>query len=388
MASRIVSSVSNLSRLPSAPTRVALLLSGMMLLLGLSNPGVCAVWHENSGSQLAPLIAHHHDLLDRDVDFFSLATSHVARRDSGLRAGAVSGTLSRTLHRIDLPARVRAQLGQVLAGRVDLHARARHGDRYRIAFDHASRAPRLTALDLRIAGRALRVLWFKPPGHARGAYYTFDGAPLAAKAVTLPVIGARMSSPFGVRMHPLLHRQRMHSGVDLAAPRGTRVVATRAGVVSFVGYERGGYGRHVVITHANGWQTCYAHLSAYARGVRKGARVAQGQAVGAVGATGAATGPHLHFEVRIAGRPVDPLTALAGGSNTFSPRQRYAFAREVTAARERLASADTPAMGLATADTLQWFHFLSADEATPLPQRRRALITLDGMLSSAMRYRA
>jgi len=122
-----------------------------------------------------------------------------------------------------------------------------------------------------------------------------------------PLELSRVSSGFGMRMHPLHKAWRAHQGVDYAAPAGTRVRAVGDGVVEFAG-RQGGYGNLVIVRHDSRVSTFYAHLQALGRGIRTGARVAQGDTVGLVGQTGWATGPHLHYEFRVAGAARNPLS--------------------------------------------------------------------------------
>nr|WP_255720491.1 M23 family metallopeptidase [Acuticoccus kalidii] len=109
-----------------------------------------------------------------------------------------------------------------------------------------------------------------------------------------------------MRRHPILHRTRLHKGVDYAAPRGTKIYAAGDGVVTQAGWKAG-YGRWVAIRHKNGYETGYAHQSRIAKGIKPGVRVKQGEVIGYVGSTGFSTGPHLHFEVHVNNRPVNPL---------------------------------------------------------------------------------
>ena len=122
-----------------------------------------------------------------------------------------------------------------------------------------------------------------------------------------PVDGARISSRFGSRRHPILGYTRMHKGMDFAVPTGTPVMAAGNGTVVFAG-RANGYGNFVVINHANGYATAYGHLSRYGSGIRAGARVRQGQIVAFSGMTGLATGPHLHYEIRMHDRQVNPAS--------------------------------------------------------------------------------
>ncbi|MCE3246451.1 MAG: peptidase [Geminicoccaceae bacterium] len=134
-----------------------------------------------------------------------------------------------------------------------------------------------------------------------------DPTPLMADSLLLkPVDRGRLSSPFGARHHPILKRRQMHRGIDWAAPRGTPVRAAGHGVV-VAAAPLGAYGRYLRIDHGGAIATAYAHLDGYAKGLRPGHAVRQGDLIGAVGNTGRATGPHLHYEILVAGRQVDPL---------------------------------------------------------------------------------
>lgn len=128
-----------------------------------------------------------------------------------------------------------------------------------------------------------------------------------------PVDGGVTSSPFGWRDHPLLHERRFHTGVDYAVPVGTPVHAAQAGKVIFIGTQ-GGYGKLLVIQHNTEYKTYYAHLSAFAKGLAEGSRVSSGDVVAYTGNTGLSTGPHIHFEIRRYGKPVNPVTGTSAPS--------------------------------------------------------------------------
>ena len=121
-----------------------------------------------------------------------------------------------------------------------------------------------------------------------------------------PINGARLSSSFGRRRHPILGYTRMHKGTDFAAPRGTPIYAAGNGTIKRAS-RFGSFGNYIRIRHANGYETAYAHLNGYARGIRSGRRVRQGQTIGYVGTTGRSTGPHLHYEVLVNGRQVNAM---------------------------------------------------------------------------------
>lgn len=144
-------------------------------------------------------------------------------------------------------------------------------------------------------------------GGRPAAFSSPDPAPLLAKSLLLkPVDRGRLSSAYGIRYHPFSKRRQMHRGIDWAAPRGTLVRAAGDGVVVTAG-RRGSYGHYLRIDHGGTIETAYAHLERYASDLRPGRTVRQGDQIGRVGATGRATGPHLHYEVLVAGRQIDPL---------------------------------------------------------------------------------
>lgn len=261
--------------------------------------------------------------------------------DSGSYAGRIEGTLRDTLVRASVPVDIREQIARIFAARLDLAAPAQEGDTYHVLYqrdDATTQRKRVTAVELRSGGEVHQAVWFIAPGHTDGDYFSFDGQRLAAEPFSMPLDYVRISSPFGYRIHPVKARPLMHTGVDFAAPKGTPVVAAASGTAQFVG-TRHGYGKTVVLSHPQGYTTHYAHLSAFARDLRVGAPVTEGQPLGAVGSTGTATGAHLHFEVRLNNRPVDPLTLTSrAGAPPLTTSQRVAFDSVTGAMREQLAA--------------------------------------------------
>ncbi len=158
-------------------------------------------------------------------------------------------------------------------------------------------------------------------------YYDENGDSAKRFLMRNPVKGGRFTSGFGQRKHPLLRVRRMHSGVDWAAPSGTPILAAGDGIVEASG-RNGGYGNYVRIRHANGFATSYGHMSRYAEGLTIGKRVKQGQVIGYVGSTGISTGPHLHFEVMINNRFVDPMTINVPRGLQLQGRVLAEFQRE------------------------------------------------------------
>jgi murein DD-endopeptidase MepM/ murein hydrolase activator NlpD len=183
-----------------------------------------------------------------------------------------------------------------------------------------------------------RAFWFQPADGSPGGYYTEHGESIVKSMLKTPLKYVRVSSAFDRhRFHPILHTERAHLGVDYAAPLGTPVWATAPGRVSFVG-PRGGAGNAIILEHANGMSSTYMHLSRFARGLAVGQEVRQKQVIGYVGMTGLATGPHLHFSVRINGGFVDPLKLKPAREAPIADKYRTEFADAVAPRLQTLAS--------------------------------------------------
>ena len=160
--------------------------------------------------------------------------------------------------------------------------------------------------ELVLSGTRLRLYRFAPKGGEPG-YYNALGENIRKPLLRTPVDAVRITSGFGMRLHPILGYSRMHPGVDFAAPTGTAVYAAGDGVVVEAA-QVSGYGNYVEIEHNQQYATAYGHLSAFARGLHDGSPVRQGEVIGYVGMTGMATGPHLHYEVHYHGVQIDPLS--------------------------------------------------------------------------------
>jgi murein DD-endopeptidase MepM/ murein hydrolase activator NlpD len=150
------------------------------------------------------------------------------------------------------------------------------------------------------------------------SFYYADGQSVKKQFMSTPINGARISSGYGLRMHPIHGYTKFHKGLDFAAPRGTPVIAAADGVVTKSCWY-GTYGHYIEIQHSGGYSTAYAHLSGYAKHIRPGVRVSQGRTIGYVGSTGASTGPHLHFELKKNGSQINPRTkSLHNSTNRLS----------------------------------------------------------------------
>lgn len=212
-----------------------------------------------------------------------------------------------------IPDSVATQLADIFGGDIDFHRDLRKGDRFSVIYETATylgkavRTQRILAAEFVNDGKIHQAFWY-PDANGGGGYYTAEGRSVRKAFLRSPLEFSRISSGFSsARYHPVLREIRAHKGIDYAAPVGTRVKATGDGVIDFSGTQ-GGYGKVVMIRHSGNRMTVYGHLSGFAPGIRKGARVSQGDVIGYVGATGLATGPHLHYEFRVAGAHTNPLT--------------------------------------------------------------------------------
>jgi murein DD-endopeptidase MepM/ murein hydrolase activator NlpD len=259
-----------------------------------------------------------------------------------MAGGTVASSLYAASDEARLPDTVTRQLADVFSGQIDFHRALRKGAVFSVVYETLEaegeplRTGRLLSAEITNDKKTYDAVWFQEPGQ-KGAYYTMDGDSLRRAFLASPVPYSRRTSGFGMRQHPILHTQRAHTGVDYAAPTGTPVMSVADGVVSESSYQ-GAYGNMVVIQHNANQSTVYAHLSRM--NVRKGQTIKQGETVGAVGSTGLSTGPHLHFEFRINGRHVDPLTlAQQGSAEPISAAMRPQFKQRTQYARSQLMAA-------------------------------------------------
>ena len=259
-----------------------------------------------------------------------------------LGSGTIRSSLFAAVDDARLPDDVAVQVADILGGRVDFHRGLRKGDRFSVVYEaleadgEPMRTGRVLSVEFVNNGKSHTALWFQEASK-KGGYYSLDGKSLQSAYLTSPMQFSRVTSGFAMRFHPIHQTWRAHLGVDYGAPVGTPVRTVGDGVVDFAGVQ-GGFGNVVFIRHNSSDTTVYAHLSRI--DVRKGQSVSQGQRVGAVGATGWATGPHLHFEFRVNGRHQDPLTvARRSEGQPLTAESRPAFDRLATATRLKLAAA-------------------------------------------------
>lgn len=258
----------------------------------------------------------------------------LANDDEPVRTSSLYAGLYHALALQNVPAETILQVLKVHAYDTDYRRRIRLGDQIEMFFDVRDEAGQeqqlgeLLYTSITAGGETSRFYRFRT---ADGSVDYFDDKGNHSRRFLMrrPVRGSdvRLTSGFGMRFHPLLNDRKMHTGVDWAAPTGTPILASGNGVVEQAG-RKGAYGNYVRIRHANGYQTAYGHMSRIAQNVVEGVKVRQGQVIGFVGSTGLSSGPHLHFEVLVNSRFVNPMSIQVPRERELDARQRTEFAKE------------------------------------------------------------
>jgi len=257
-------------------------------------------------------------------------TAKVARA-----GGVIRGSLYQSALAAGVPDGVIVDMIRIYSHAVDFQREIRAGDSFDVLFtmytDESGAALKSGAIayaQLTLSGERKPLYRFTSQSEGSTDYYTPDGKSGRRLLMRTPIDGARLSSGFGMRRHPVLGYSKMHKGVDFAAPSGTPIMAAGNGVVRKARWF-GSFGKYVRIEHANGYETAYAHLSRISSGVREGARVRQGQIIGHVGTTGRSTGPHLHYEVMVGKRQINPMDVRLPTGTTLAGAELAAFRSDV-----------------------------------------------------------
>jgi murein DD-endopeptidase MepM/ murein hydrolase activator NlpD len=250
---------------------------------------------------------------NEDQEFTSQVINYQLDAYPVYREGVIDSSLFEAAANADIPEDVIMDLVAIFGWDIDFSLDIRSGDRFGIVYeelykdDVKIRNGRILSAEFINNGKTYRAAYYTDPS-GNSDYYAPDGKSMRKAFLRSPVKFSRISSRFSnKRWHPILSKWRSHKGVDYAAARGTPVHASGDGKVTFAG-TKGGYGRLVVIRHGGRYTTAYGHLHRYAKGIRAGAKVKQGQIIGYVGSSGLATGPHLHYEFRVNGVHRNPLT--------------------------------------------------------------------------------
>ncbi len=270
--------------------------------------------------------------------------------------GNIKSSLFAATDDANIPDAVATQMVNIFSGDIDFQRSLRKGDRFSVFYEtleadgESIKTGKVLSTEFVNNGKTFQAMWFNdaaPVASAikasnkapKGAYYSLDGQSLRKAYLASPVAFSRISSGFKMRFHPILQTWRNHLGVDYASPTGTPVRSIGDGVVDFAGVQNG-FGNVIFISHKAGHTTVYAHLSRI--NVKRGERISQGQNIGAVGSTGWATGPHLHFEFRVNGKQQDPiLLAQQSASVPLSASSMPAFKQLAGTVRQQLQVAGT-----------------------------------------------
>ncbi|MBX3629595.1 MAG: M23 family metallopeptidase [Nitrosomonas sp.] len=294
-------------------------------------------------------------LMEKTDDGFKMSEQKIELESQiQMKSGVVNSSLFAATDSAGVPNTVTLQMIEILASDIDFHRDLHKGDRFTVVYEtlinnngeHA-KVGKVLAIEFVNKDKTYQAVYFQSSNGDSG-YYTPEGESLRKAFLKAPLDFSRISSGFShARFHPVLKEWRAHRGIDYAAPTGTPIKATANGIVSFAGTQRG-YGKLIVLKHSGPYETAYGHLSRFAKGLANGARIKQGDIIGYVGMTGMATGPHLHYELRVNGVQHDPAKVALPTSAPIAKKDRLVFQSEAESLIARL-------------DIMRNIHFASLD---------------------------
>ncbi len=271
---------------------------------------------------------------NEDQSFSSKVINYKLEAFPVYREGVIQSSLFEAAAEAKIPQNVIMEMANIFGWDIDFSLDIRAGDRFGVVYNELYRDSvkirngNILAAEFVNDGKHYKAVYYTDP-QGNGDYFTEDGKSMRKAFLRSPVKFSRISSRFSKkRWHPILSSWRSHKGVDYAAARGTPILASGDGKVSFAG-RKGGFGRAIFIQHGGRYTTVYGHLNAYANGVRKGKKVKQGQIIGYVGSSGLATGPHLHYEFRVNGVHRNPLTVRLPEAKPVNPTYHDHFAKNI-----------------------------------------------------------
>ncbi len=251
--------------------------------------------------------------------------------------GNINGILSTSMQKQGVPSAISHEFTRIFSNTIDFRRDIQKGDDFEVVYENIIspegtfiKTGKILYLSLTLRKSKIALYRYKD---SRGNIDYFDNKGFAYSSKTLhrkPLAfqNARVSSPFGLRMHPILKRKIVHWGIDYAAPRGTAIYAAGNGVIQVRKYN-GGYGNYIKIKHNSEYSTAYGHLNSFAKGIYVGKRVKRGQIIGYVGSTGRSTGPHLHYEVVKNGKRINPATMKANTGENLKGRTFANFKKHI-----------------------------------------------------------
>ena len=276
---------------------------------------------------------------------FAASDSHKTLHALAHRAGAVvDGSLYLSAMQAGIPAEIVVDMIHMFSYKVDFQRDLHPGNSFQVLYDTYYTPDGLPAKQgsirfatITLRDRTISLYRYQPDPNEPADYFDAHGESAKGMLMKTPVDGARITSGFGMRFHPILGYTRMHKGIDFGVPQGTPVMAAGGGVIEEAGWK-GGYGNFVLINHGNGYETAYGHLSRFAPGIHPGVRVRQGQEVALSGSTGESTGPHLHYEIRKDRSQVNPLTVKVATGRLLDGGALRTFLADRLSVDEQLAA--------------------------------------------------
>lgn len=260
--------------------------------------------------------------------------------------GIIKKTLFTTALQEGIPTDIMMKLISNYSYDVDFQRDIQKNDSFEVLYERyydddgdTAKSGKIIFSSLKTRGREIAMYYYKL-GNGEEGYYDENGKSIKKSFLKTPVDGARITSSFGRRKHPVLGYTKMHKGMDFGAARGTPIYAAADGII-MESRRKGSYGKYVKIRHANGYSTAYAHLKGYARGIKKGRRVKQGKVIGYVGTTGRSTGPHLHYELIKNGRQINPLSVKSVAGKQLKSLQLGIFTQYLYMINRKIVELDS-----------------------------------------------
>jgi murein DD-endopeptidase MepM/ murein hydrolase activator NlpD len=274
-------------------------------------------------------------ILDKNFSWTSFKAIRPVKKETLLISGEIKSNLYLSAQEVSLPEDTLMEFVQLMGYSVDFQRQIQKGDTFKILFNQSFDVldnrriglEKISYAELNVSGESFK--FFRYLGNEGNfGYYDLDGQSARKALMRTPINGARLSSGFGMRKHPIKGFSAMHKGVDFGAPSGTPIFAAGDGVLEKVGWVNG-YGRYILIRHNSTYKTAYAHMRGWAKGIRRGAKVYQGQVIGYVGSSGNSTGPHLHYEILINGQQTNPLNVKMPSGKPINKNEMHKFLKEI-----------------------------------------------------------
>jgi len=273
-------------------------------------------------------------IFKKDKQFIANKIEKVLYKKTVLGEGLIKSSLFKAAQKENIDAEVVVDFARIFGFEIDFQRDIRKNDIFQIVYDkyvdddgELQKNGDIIYAYMKNQGREIALYRFVDQRGIPG-YYQTNGKSIEKALMKTPINGARLSSTFGIRRHPILGYNKMHRGTDFAAPKGTPIMASGSGIIEMAQWN-GAYGKYIRIRHNSKYKTAYAHLNGYARGIKRGIKVRQGQIIGYVGSTGRSTGPHLHYEVLVNGkrRNSQRLKLPSGRTLRGEDREKFEISR-------------------------------------------------------------